>query len=84
MCVSLGKLITQAERFAAMRKPTVRDQENVLNYMENEGIVAGGDGEWAYMRDDLVALKGVEDPWLDEWVSDALGSRLLKPLRVSE
>ena len=75
--------MSQAQRFASMKKPTKRDHLSVLNYMEYENMLVEIEGEFIYMKDDLVTLGNTEDAWLDGKVSEAIAKYFSKPFRVS-
>ena len=80
----LGQLMAQAQQFAEMRKPTARDHASVMNYMDNEAIVAEADKQFIYLKDDLVTLRSSRDAWLDERISNALGMpRIPNQIKVS-
>ena len=73
-----AELLLKAQQLKAMDRPSNRDYQSVLSFMENDGgQLYEEDMEFIYEKEDLVTLRpGREYAWLD-----GLLERTLKVLR---
>lgn len=80
----VGQLLLQAQQLVAMNKPASRDHKSLVNFIENDpNLLAEGDDEFAYHKEDLVTLRsGREYAWLDAAVERILQLLPTKPTKV--
>lgn len=80
----VGQLLLQAQQLVAMNKPASRDHKSLVHFIENDpNLLAEGDDEFAYHKEDLVTLRsGREYAWLDATVERILQLLPTKPTKV--
>jgi len=69
------ELLCRTKEIMHWKKPTTRNRRSYANYINNEGLLAEGEGEFIKYSEDLVTLGGeLEDSWLNGIVEDILDS----------
>ncbi|MCJ1401912.1 hypothetical protein MMC11_005129 [Xylographa trunciseda] len=69
------ELLCKTKEIMHWKKPTTRNRRSYVNYINNEGLLAEGEGEFIRYSEDLVALGGeLEDSWLNGIVEDIVDS----------
>ena len=63
-----------AQQLVAMKRPPMRDQTSLRNFMENRPCLVEGEKAFAYEKEDLVTLR----PGRDHSFVDAFVERMLK------
>lgn len=69
-----------------MNRPTEKDHRSTVNFIENDAdMLAAGDDEFVYLKDDLVTLRtGREHAWLDDAVERMIQVVKFKPVQVRQ
>jgi hypothetical protein len=79
-----GQLLTTAQAFAAMNKPTSGEQCSVRNWMENVDPVCEADASFVEHKEDLITLRpGREHAWLDAGIEKVLQGCKIAWIQVS-
>ncbi|MCJ1378890.1 hypothetical protein MMC17_001989 [Xylographa soralifera] len=67
------ELLFKTKEIMHWKKPTTRNRRSYANFINNEGLFAGMEGDFIRYSEDLVALGGeLEDSWLNGIVEDTL------------